>query len=192
MFSKDIKKAVYIARSSGLTLPIVYNTSGYEKTEILEGMSEIIDIYLPDFKYISPEISEKYSNAADYPSYAASSLEYMVKTVGKAKFNSDGIMTRGVIVRHLLLPGQLKESIRVLDYLFNKYGNSVSYSLMSQYTPLETLNKERYPELSRKVTTYEYQKLVDHALSLGIENGFIQHGGAAKESFIPEFNGEGI
>ena len=192
MFSKEIKKAVLLARANGLTLPIVYNTSGYERTEILEDISETIDIYLPDFKYISSELSEKYSHAADYPSYASSSLEYMVKAIGEAEFTSDGIMTRGVIVRHLLLPGQLKESIRVLDYLFNKYGNAIAYSLMSQYTPLDSLDKTCYPELSRKVTIYEYQKLVDHALSLGIKNGFIQHGEAAKESFIPDFNGDGI
>ncbi len=192
MFAPQIKKAVSTARKNGLTLPIVYNTSGYEKIETLGEIADMIDIYLPDFKYLSPELSEKYSRAADYPEYAARSLEYMVNKIGEAKFDDDGIMTHGVIVRHLLLPGQLAESVSVIDYLFKKYGNSIYYSLMSQYTPLDSLDKERYPELSRKVTTYEYNKLIDHALSIGMENAFIQQGNAAKESFIPAFNGEGI
>ena len=192
MFAPQIKKAVSTARKKGLTLPIVYNTSGYEKIETLGAIADMIDIYLPDFKYLSPELSEKYSRTANYPQYAAKSLEYMVEKIGPAEFNDDGLMTRGVIVRHLLLPGQLAESVRVIDYLFKKYGNSIYYSLMSQYTPLDSLDKERYPELSRKVTTYEYNKLIDHARTLGIENGFIQQGSAAKESFIPTFNGEGI
>ena len=102
------------------------------------------------------------------------------------------MMKRGVIVRHLLLPGQLKESIRILDYLFSEYGNGIYYSLMSQYTPLSTLDSERYPELCRRVTTYEYQKLIDHAATLGIKNGFVQEGASATESFIPSFNGEGV
>ncbi|MBQ8248366.1 MAG: radical SAM protein [Clostridia bacterium] len=192
MFAPQIKKAVSIARKAGLTLPIVYNTSGYERVESLGEIADMIDVYLPDFKYLSPELSEKYSRAADYPENAAKSLEYMVNKIGAAEFTDDGIMTRGVIVRHLLLPGQLAESIRVIDYLFEKYGNSICYSLMSQYTPLDSLDKERHPELSRKVTTYEYNKLIDHALSIGMKNAFIQQGGAAKESFIPTFNGEGV
>ncbi len=192
MFAPQIKKAVDIARRNGLSLPIVYNTSGYELPEVLGEITDIIDVYLPDFKYLSGELSEKYSYAADYPEYAKKSPEYMVNKIGTAAFSDDGIMTRGVIVRHLLLPGQLAESIRVVDYLFEKYANSICYSLMNQYTPLDTLDKERYPELSRKVTTYEYQKLIDHALSLGMKNAFIQDGSTAKESFIPAFNGEGV
>jgi putative pyruvate formate lyase activating enzyme len=115
----------------------------------------------------------------------------MAARLGSARFDENGMMTRGIIVRHLLLPGQLRESIRVLDYLYGEYGNSIYYSLMSQYTPLPTL-PETYPELRRRVTTYEYQKLIDHACSLGITSGFIQDGRSAKESFIPAFNGEGV
>ena len=146
-----------------------------------------IDIYLPDFKYLTPEIARKYSMAADYPAHASESLEYMVKRLGDAVFADDGMMTRGVIVRHLLLPGQLSESKKVLDYLYSSYGNCIYYSLMSQYTPTSGLNRERYPELTRRVTTYEYNKLIDYALSLGIKNGFTQEREAAKESFIPDF-----
>ncbi len=192
MFAPEIAKAIDIAKSMGLTLPIVYNTSGYERAEALSDIADRIDIYLPDFKYLSSELSEKYSGAADYPIYAKASLKMMVNHIGEAKFDSDGMMTRGVIIRHLLLPGQLSESKKVLDYLFSEYQNTVYYSLMSQYTPMPTLDSVKYPELGRRVTTYEYNKLIEHAINLGIKNGFVQDGTAAKESFIPSFNGEGI
>lgn len=190
MFSPYIRKAIDVARACGLTLPIVYNTSGYETPEGLSYVSDRINVYLPDFKYISPELSKRYSHAEDYPEHASSSLAYMVKKIGQAELDMGGIMKRGVIVRHLLLPGQLSESTRVLDYLFSEYGNDIYYSLMSQYTPMTTLDTEKCPELARRVTTYEYRKLIDHALALGIKNGFAQGTGAARESFIPEFGGQ--
>ena len=192
MFTSGIAEAVDVARTDGLTLPVVYNTSGYERTEALDIMGERIDIYMPDFKYLSSELSAKYSHAADYPKHAAASLAHMVKRIGEAAFDADGMMTRGVIVRHLLLPGGLAESKRVLEYLFGEYGNSITYSIMSQYTPTSSLDRDRYPELSRRITTYEYNKLTEYALSLGIKNGFIQSGSAAKESFIPEFDGSTV
>lgn len=192
MFAIDIAEAIKLARGRGLSLPVIYNTSGYESSDVLERISETIDIYLPDFKYVSSELSAKYSHVTDYPKYAADSLDFMVKRIGEAQFDKDGMMTRGVIVRHLLLPGHLDESRGVLDFLFARYGNSIFYSLMNQYTPMPTLDTELYPELSRKVTTYEYQKLINYAQTLGIRNGFIQDGGTAKESFIPAFNGDGV
>ncbi len=192
MYSPSISEAIEIARERGLTLPLLYNTSGYERVEILRKLDGKIDIYLPDFKYLSEELAAKYSCAADYPDFAKSALAEMVRQVGSCEFDSRGMMTRGVIVRHLLLPGQLKESMRVIEYLFNEYGNSIYYSLMSQYTPTTSLDRERYPELARRVTTYEYNKLIDYALSLGMENAFIQEREAAKESFIPAFDGEGV
>jgi len=187
MFAPEIKKAILFARVKGLDLPIVYNTSGYERVQTLEGFDDLISIYLPDFKYITEDISKKYSNAADYPKYAKSSLDYMVKKIGTARFDANGMMTSGVIVRHLLLPGMLTESKAVLDYLYAAYGNGIYYSLMSQYTPTDGLDRAKHPELARRVTTYEYQKLIDYALSLGITNGFTQEREAAKQSFIPDF-----
>ncbi len=192
MFAPQISKAIDSAKKMGLTLPIIYNTSGYELCHALSVIADNIDIYLPDFKYLSPEIAAKYSGASDYPTHAKASLDMMVKRIGEAEFSEDGMMKRGVIVRHLLLPGQLKESIRILDYLFFEYGNGIYYSIMSQYTPLSTLDSARYPELCRRVTTYEYQKLIDHAATLDIRNGFVQEGASATESFIPSFNGEGV
>lgn len=187
MFALHIKNALLTARAKGLCIPVVYNTSGYERVSTLETFEDLISIYLPDFKYISEEASKKYSNAADYPENAKSSLEYMVNKLGCAKFDNNGMMTKGVIVRHLLLPGQLSEAKAVLDYLFATYGNDIYYSLMSQYTPTDGLVRDKYPELARRVTTYEYNKLIDYALSLGIKNGFTQEREAAKESFIPDF-----
>ena len=188
MFAPSLRTVVDIARASGLTIPIVYNTSGYEAVEGLAYMADKTDIYLPDFKYISPDLAKRYSHAEDYPEHATTSLAYMVKRIGRALFDDNGMMKRGIIVRHLLLPGQLTESIRVLDYLFGEYGNDIYYSLMSQYTPMSSLDREAYPELDRGVTSYEYNKLVEHAISLGLCNGFIQDVGSAKESFIPDFN----
>ena len=187
MFAPNISEAIDLARSHGLTLPIVYNTGGYETSEGLSHVAHKIDIYLPDFKYVSPDTAKKHSCAEDYPQYAKESLAYMTKKLGTAQFDKDGMMQRGIIVRHLLLPGQLAESKRVLDYLFNEYGNDVYYSLMSQYTPVAALDSAKHPELARRVTTYEYDKLVEYALALGIKNGFTQSRNAAKESFIPEF-----
>lgn len=187
MFSPTIIKAVSIAKNCGLELPILYNTSGYELPEVIRGLKETIDIFMPDMKYLSSELSKRYSSAENYPEYAKASLLEMVKLSPHAKFDDRGIMTRGVIVRHLLLPGQLAESKKVIEYLFTEYGNDIYYSIMSQYTPTDGLDRESFPELSRRVTTYEYHKLIDFALSLGIRNAFIQEGEAAKESFIPDF-----
>ena len=192
MFTPHIIEAVALSRSKGLKIPIVYNTSGYERAEVISRLAGTIDVWLPDFKYLSPDLSEKYSRAADYPESAKSALREMVRLSGGCRFDSRGIMTRGVIVRQLLLPGQLKESKRVIGYLFGEYGNDVYYSLMSQYTPVAALDRQKYPELARRVTTYEYDKLIEYALSLGITHAYIQEGGAAKESFIPSFDGEGV
>ncbi len=192
MFSPSIIEAVRIAREKGLKIPVLYNTSGYELPEIISPLSGTVGIFLPDFKYLSPELSKKYSAAVNYPEFAKKSLCEMVKISPECEFDSRGMMTRGVIVRHLLLPGQLEESKKVIGYLFSEYGNDIFYSLMSQYTPTAGLDREKFPELSRRVTTYEYHKLIDFALSLGIKNAFIQEREAAKESFIPSFSGEEV
>lgn len=192
MFLPTIVEAVGNARINGLKVPILYNTSGYELPEVICALDGTVDIFLPDFKYLSPGLAGKYSAAHDYPFYAKASLSEMVKLCPKAEFDCSGMMKRGVIVRHLLLPGQLSESIKVVEYLFAEYGNDIFYSLMSQYTPTRWLDRAKYPELSRRVTTYEYHKLIDRALSLGMNNAFIQERESAKESFIPSFSGEGV
>lgn len=183
----QIKEAIFIAKKEKLNLPFVYNTSSYEKVESLRSLEGLIDIYLPDLKYYSNEMSLKYSKANDYFSYATKAIDEMVRQVGTPKFEDD-MMLRGVIVRHLLLPEGLNDSKKIVKYLYQTYKDDIYISLMSQYTPMQGV----LPPLNRKVTKKEYDKLVDFAIELGVENGFIQEGETASESFIPPFNCEGI
>ena len=186
----QIAEALRLAKAEGLVIPIVYNTSGYEKKESLRMLESLVDIYLPDMKYVSKELSKEYSNAPDYFEIASEALKEMVRQVGEPEFDDRGYIQKGVIVRHLVLPGSTKDSKAVLEYLWNTYGDRIYISIMNQYTPMEQI--KNYPLLSRKVTKREYQKVVDYALSLGWENGFIQEGETAKESFIPDFHGIGV
>ena len=182
--------ALRIAKTKGLAIPVVYNSSGYEKRESLKWLEGLVDIYLPDFKYMDGELAKKYSNAQDYPEAAKTALQEMVRQTVSAQFDERGRIRRGVIVRHLLLPGHVSDSKKVVEYLYNTYGNQIYISLMNQYTPMPAMEQD--PLLSRKVTAREYGRLVDYALSLGLENGFLQEGETAKESFIPAFDGEGV
>lgn len=185
-----IIEALNISRSKGLTVPIVYNCSGYEKVETLKLLEGYVDIYLPDFKYMSDEPAVKYSNCRNYSEVAAKAIEEMVRQVKEAKFDERGIMQKGVIVRHLTLPGYLEDSKKIIKYLYETYGDRIFISIMNQYTPI-TKNTV-CPELNRRITEKEYEELVDYAIEIGVENGFIQEGETALESFIPEFNGEGV
>lgn len=185
----QIITALQLAREQGLTLPVVYNTSGYEKPETIELLKGYVDIYLPDFKYFSSESAGRYSSAPNYPEVAKAALDAMVEQVGAPIFDSDGMMKKGVIVRHLVLPEHEEESRAILSYLVKRYGDRIWISLMSQYTPFAAV--ERYPELNRRVSRGVYDALIDYAVDLGLENCFIQEEGAAEESFIPAFNGEG-
>ncbi|MDD6212898.1 MAG: radical SAM protein [Clostridiales bacterium] len=182
--------ALKLAKNQGLTIPIVYNTSGYEKVESLQLLDGLIDVYLPDFKYWDPELAKKYSFAEDYPKVVKPALDEMVRQAGKPIFDEKEHITKGVIVRHLLLPEHLMDSKRIVEYLYNTYGDRIYISLMNQYTPMDGL--EKFPELTRKVKESEYDELVDYAIELGVENGFIQEGETAEESFIPVFDCEGV
>lgn len=186
----QIIEAISISRNKGLALPIVYNCSGYEKVETLKLLEGYIDIYLPDLKYMSSEPAEKYSSCKDYFIIAAMAIEEMVRQVKSSSFDDRGIMQKGVIVRHLTLPGYLEDSKRIMKYLYKTYGDTIYISIMNQYTPI--IDNAIYPELNRKITDEEYEELVDYAINIGVENGFIQEGETALESFIPEFNGEGV
>lgn len=189
-YTPEIVVAVKSARENGLQIPIVYNCSGYEKVETLQMLEGIVDIYLTDFKYMEEEPARKYSRAADYPEAAKAALKEMVRQAGEPSFTEDGMMQKGVIVRHLLLPGHLRNAKKVVRYVYETYKNQVYVSLMNQYTPLPQIVD--YPELNRRVTKREYEKLIDYALDLGLEQGFIQEGETAKESFIPAFDYEGL
>lgn len=168
---------------SGVTLPFVYNTSGYELPQSLEHLRGRVSVFLTDFKYADNELARRFSAAPDYFERATAALDKMVEIAGKARFDSDGMMTAGVIVRHLVLPGHTDDSLRVLQHLHRRYGDDVYISIMNQYTP----PKGAAGELSRKLTEAEYDRVVDYAVELGVENGFVQEGDTADESFIPEF-----
>ena len=190
-YTPHVVEALKTAKKAGLTIPVVYNCGGYESIETLRMLKGYVDIYLPDFKYMSGELAARYSLCRDYPERAAAALAEMVAQTGAPVFDESGMLLRGTVVRHLVLPGCVKDSMDVIKYLHETYGNSIYISIMSQYTPSERL-RARFPELARKLTKYEYGKVVRFASELGVEKGFTQYGEAAEESFIPSFNGEGV
>lgn len=185
-----IREALIMAKNQGLKLPIIYNCSGYERVSSLKLLEGLIDIYLPDFKYFDESLALKYSKAKGYPEVAKAAIREMVRQVGAAEFDEDGMMQKGVIVRHLLLPGQLMNAKAVVKYLYENYEDTIFLSLMNQYTPLEQV--KGIEALDRRVSKKAYERLIDYAIALGVENAFIQEGGTAEESFIPDFNGEGV
>lgn len=181
------------ARNQGLDIPVVYNTSSYENVDTIKMLEGIVDIYLPDFKYWNPEIAARYSKAPDYPVVAKNVIAEMVRQQPNPYFyESKGqeLMKKGVIVRQLLLPGQLQDAKNIVKYLYETYGHQIYLSLMSQFTPLPHV--EKYPELNRKVSKRSYDAYVDYAIELGVENAFIQEEDVATDSFIPVFDNEGV
>ena len=189
-FLPTVIPALRRAKESGLIIPIVYNTGGYEKVETLRLLEGLVDIWLPDCKYRSTELAARYSRAADYPETVKLALAEMVRQTGEPVFDSRGMMKKGVIVRHLVLPGCVSDSKDVLEYLWDTFGNRIYVSIMSQYTPLPHV--AAYPEINRKVTDEEYEEIVDYARFLGMSQVYIQEGGCVGESFIPAFDYEGI
>ncbi len=179
------------AKDRGLSLPIVYNTSSYETVESLQYLDGLIDIYLPDLKYYSSTLSRQLSQTDDYFEKATAALHEMFRQVGRVEFDSKtGLMKKGMVVRHLLLPTQTKDTKKILRYLHDTYGNDIYVSIMNQYTPLS--RDLQLPWLNQKITKEEYQRVLHFAEIIGIENGFYQEGDTAKESFIPLFDYEGL
>lgn len=183
-----IIESVKLAKDKGLIIPVVYNTSGYEKSKTIALLKDTVDIFLTDFKYIKPETAKKYSNAENYVIYAKDALGEMIK-IAPAPIVENGLMKKGVIVRVLLLPGHLIETKMIVKYLYDTYGDNIYISLMNQYTPIK---RHEYENLNRTVTDYEYKSLIDYAVHLGIKNAFIQTGDTARESFIPAFDLTGL
>ena len=178
------------AKAEGFSLPIVWNSGGYEKAETIKMLNGLVDVYLPDLKYIRPETALRYSGAKDYFEHACAAIDEMVKQRGNAVIHR-GTMRRGVIVRHLILPGHTEESKEIIKYLHARYGNSIYISIMNQYTPMERV-KNTHPEIYRTVTEAEYDEVVEFAKLIGVENAFVQDGDTAKESFIPPFDNQGV
>lgn len=179
-----VHKALIIAKNGGLTLPVVYNTSGYERAETLKKLSGLVDIYLSDFRYMDAERAKRYSKAQNYPDAAKRAFDEMFSQTGEAAIEN-GLMKRGVIARVLLLPRGVADAKRIVRYLYDRYGDAVYLSLMSQYTP--ACLAEGYDEINRRVTKREYERLCDFAVKIGVKNAFIQEREAASESYIPEF-----
>lgn len=207
-FMPHIKAAIILARERGFKLPFVYNTSGYEKVECLRELDGLIDVYLPDMKYAEAvddikntkytedkkdidNIAYEYSKAKDYFEYSKKAIAEMFRQVGTPLFDEDGMIKKGVIVRHMILPNHTKNSKKVIEYLYSTYKDDIYISIMNQYTPVKTERMEKYPKLQRTLTKREYEKVINYALELGVSNAFIQEGETCKESFIPEFEGEG-
>ena len=189
-FVPQIIEALRISRKMGLKLPIVYNTGGFEKVDTLELLDGWIDVYLTDFKFMDVHLSGRYAHEEGYSFYASKALEEMYRQTGAPVFDKNGLMTKGIIVRHMVLPGQSMDSRQIIDFLHENYGDKIYLSLMNQYTPSGPL--EKYPELQKRVKRQVYERLIQYAIRKGVENAYIQEGGTAKERFIPDFDGEGV
>ncbi len=200
------------AKKNGLVLPVIYNSSGYESVESLRKLEGLIDVYLPDMKYINDETAQKYSMSADYAERSKEAIDEMVRQTGNTVYEDEkgrrycsmdevelseddygnGIyIKKGVIVRHLVLPGKYEDAKEILGYLFGKYGDTIGISIMSQYTPMNDQNGD-FPELSENIDMDKYDEITDYAIELGISNAFIQVGEVCLESFIPDFDGTGV
>ncbi len=192
-FIPQTAAALIRAKEKGLNVPVVFNSGGYESVDVLRQLEGLVDLWLPDFKYMDPAIAARYSHAPDYPEAAKAAIAEMVRQSGPPVFaggDEEGLMLRGTIVRHLVLPGCAEDAKAVIRYLYETYGNRIYISIMNQFTPMPAL--AAYPEISRRVTEEEYDEVVDYAIDLGVECGFIQEGETAEESFIPMFDGEGV
>jgi len=185
-----VKEALLQAKQQGLKIPVVYNTGGYERIETLKFLEPVVDVWLPDFKYMDSELARKYSKAEDYPQVVKEALKEMTGHKDRCVFDEEGYIQSGVVVRHLILPGHTRDSRNILSYLHETYGNHIYISIMNQYTPLAQV-KDIEP-LNRKVTPREYARVLEYAMEIGIEQGYIQEGETAKESFIPLFDYEGL
>lgn len=183
-----IKNSIVLAKEKGLKIPIVYNTSGYESIESLKTLEGLIDIYLPDFKYYDNSLG-KYSSVADYFNITSLALKEMYRQVGKPRYNKKGMLKKGVIVRHLVLPNNYQDSKKIINYLYQEYKDNIILSIMNQYTITKIT---KYPELNQKVDPKEYDNLIDYAYNLGIRNCFTQEEESQSESFIPKFKGDTI
>ena len=199
-------------QKEGLSIPIVYNTGSYERVEAVRALEGLVDVWMPDLKYVSPALSARHTGAADYFRYASAAIAEMVRQCPEPVFSDGGhtldcpddaddpLLIRGVLVRHLALPGCADDSRAVLRYLHETYGNRIFISIMNQYTPmpqvlarkLEGEGSRDLSDLCRRLSSEEYDSLVDYAIEIGIENGFIQESGTVSPSYIPRFDGTGI
>ena len=181
----QIVSVLHKIKDKELKIPVVYNTSSYESVGTIIACRNLVDIYLADLRYFDDKLGEKYSLCSDYFETATMAIDEMYRQVGSCKFDENGLLTKGLVVRVLILPGHIDDSKKIINYLYKTYGDDIFISIMNQYTPI---NKCKYNNLNRKVTDEEYDSVVEYALELGVKNAFVQEGEAASESFIPDFN----
>ena len=189
-YTRQIREALIAAKEQGLSLPIVYNSNAYELPETLRMLSGLIDIFLPDLKYFDNRLGERYSGVSKYFDYASNAIRTMFDMTGPTQLDNAGQLRRGLIIRHLVLPWQWRDSCRCLDWIHETFGDQVYVSNMNQYMPL--YKACRHPEINRPLTTLEYQKVIRHARNIGITKGFIQVGRTDNAKFIPHFDGEHV
>lgn len=187
-YAPQICAALDIAKTRNLKIPVVYNTNSYENLSTLDLLRNRVDIFLPDLKYFDDTAAKTFSNAPNYFAVATAAIKKMFELVGECKFDSEGNLTRGVIVRHLILPNFRRDSMKILDWLYETFGDKIFISLMNQYTPLFRAGELK--KINRRLTTFEYDSVVNYALDIGIKNCYIQIGKTAEEKFVPDFNGE--
>lgn len=189
-FVPQIIEALDLAKVNGLNIPVLYNTNSYDSLETIKSLKGYIDVYLPDFKYFDDKYAIKYSKAPGYAENTISIIKEMLSQVGTAKFNKDGIIEKGVIIRHLLLPGLLFDSKKVIDTIYNTFHDDVFISLMNQYIPM--YKACTYPEINKPLNPKTYDSIINYALNLGVKNGFIQEEGTNSLSYVPSFDYEGV
>jgi putative pyruvate formate lyase activating enzyme len=182
--------ALDIAKKNGLTIPVVYNSNGYENIESIKALKGYIDVYIPDLKYFNDKYALKYSSAPNYFNIASKVIAEMITQVGNPMFNDEGLMTSGVIIRHLMLPGLLFDSKKIVDYIYKTFNHSVYLSLMNQYTPM--FKATEYAEINKPLNPNHYDSLIDYCIELGYKNAFIQESGTDSTVYVPNFNLQGI
>lgn len=188
-YTPSVADSIALARTRGLSVPVIWNSSGYECVNVLRTLDGLVDIYLPDLKYYSTYYSARYSAAPDYFDTACDAINEMVRQTGSPQFDSSGLMIRGTIVRHLMLPTLSGDTAQLLRYAAAHWGNRILFSLMRQFTPHGPL--DTFPELQHRLTDEEYQSACDLMQSLGL-NGYIQDADSVNDSFIPLFDGRGL
>ena len=186
-FTPAVLKALALTKPE---VPVIWNSGGYEREETVRLLEGAVDIFLPDLKYVSPALSREYSGAEDYFDYASKAILEMARQAGKARYDEEGLLQKGLIVRHLILPGHTNESVRVLEWIASELGSGTLVSLMCQYTPYG--RAKEHPKLSRRVTKREYDKVLDKMFALGLDQGFVQERKSAGEEFIPAFDLTGV
>ena len=186
MYAYQIKEAIYLARKKGLNIPIIYNTNGYENIETIKMLNGYIDVYLPDLKYYSNELSIKYSDAPNYFSVATKAIKEMYNQVGKAEFDENGIIKKGMIIRHLILPNHMQNTKNILKWIKENLEDDALVSVMAQYFPTYKAKNDKY--INRKITLREYKEIENYMYLIGLNNGYMQDLGKHEEEYVPKFD----